>query len=864
MEQSREKSFAGGTPPLPIPSVTHVREPAGSVRESPQLRNCRWFFRASSGLAVLVGGSALAGWEFGVPALISVLPGSATLKPNTALCFALAGLSLWLQRLQPDKLQGWRVGRARIGQVLAGVVASIGLLTQAEHLFHVNLALDTLFFHRTIITAGGFFPGRMSAASAFGFLLLGISLLGLDARRRWAFAFQGCALFSALDGLIAVVGYIYGVHALYGVSAFSSMALRTAFLLFLLGLASLAARPQSGLMAAVTSESLGGLMARSVLPLALVLPILVGWGRWRAQVAGYFDTEFGMAIFALSNVVMFSILLWTSAFWLNRVDAERKHMAEEVTKSEERLRLFVEHAPTALAMFDREMRYLQVSRRWLTDYGLEGREPLGLSHYEIFPEVPQRWKDAHRRGLAGAVLQQETDRFERADGLVQWIRWEIRPWFDTGGEIGGIIIFTEDITARQHAQERLAMQAEELAQQAAELHRSREALAAQSRTLQSVLNSIGEGLIAADVNGKFLLWNPAADRILGRGRADVPLGEWARHFRVFLPDQTIPYPEEELPLARALRGHAASSEMFIRGEESDHGAWIEASAQPMRDDNGTVCGGVVAIRDITRRVLADRAIRELNAKLEQRVTERTAELVAANQEMETFSYSVSHDLRAPLRHISGFVRILREDFGAGMDLEAQSHVRRIEESAHSMTRLVDEMLSLSRLGRQALTWRPTALNQLVEEVISLLEPETAGRRIEWKIAALTPVECDATLIRQVFQNLISNALKYSRPRAQTVIEIGEMAHAGTPAIFIRDNGVGFDMKYADKLFTVFQRLHRGEEFEGTGVGLATAARIVQKHGGRIWAEAELDRGAIFYFTLAGASSREKRAAAVQR
>jgi light-regulated signal transduction histidine kinase (bacteriophytochrome) len=159
------------------------------------------------------------------------------------------------------------------------------------------------------------------------------------------------------------------------------------------------------------------------------------------------------------------------------------------------------------------------------------------------------------------------------------------------------------------------------------------------------------------------------------------------------------------------------------------------------------------------------------------------------------------------------------------------------------------MLNLSRLGKQALRRQPTALNPVVDEMIGILRPETADRLIEWKVAPLSAVECDEVLIKQVFQNLISNALKYTRPRPQTIIEIGEMTQQGESTIFVRDNGVGFDMKYADKLFSVFQRLHRAEEFEGTGVGLATVARIVQKHGGRIWAEAAPDRGATFYFTL---------------
>jgi light-regulated signal transduction histidine kinase (bacteriophytochrome) len=167
-----------------------------------------------------------------------------------------------------------------------------------------------------------------------------------------------------------------------------------------------------------------------------------------------------------------------------------------------------------------------------------------------------------------------------------------------------------------------------------------------------------------------------------------------------------------------------------------------------------------------------------------------------------------------------------------------------------MGQLVDELLGLAQVGRQSLNLQVTGLNPIVAEVVSMLEPETVGRQIEWKIANLPFVACDPSLIKQVFQNLLSNALKYSRPRAQALIEIGEARQDGQAVIFVRDNGVGFNMKYADKLFGVFQRLHRTEDFEGTGVGLATVHRIIQKHQGRVWAEAELDQGATFYFTVA--------------
>jgi light-regulated signal transduction histidine kinase (bacteriophytochrome) len=189
-----------------------------------------------------------------------------------------------------------------------------------------------------------------------------------------------------------------------------------------------------------------------------------------------------------------------------------------------------------------------------------------------------------------------------------------------------------------------------------------------------------------------------------------------------------------------------------------------------------------------------------------------------------------------------------------MEPEAQQHLFRIEEGTRRMGQLVDELLNLARVGRHAVNLQDTPLNSVVEEVVSILQPEVNGRNVTWKIAILPPVRCDPILVKQVFQNLIANALKFSRKRERAVIEVSQREENGETVFAVSDNGVGFDMKYKDKLFGVFQRLHRAEEFEGTGIGLATVQRIVHKHGGRVWADAELDKGATFYFTL-GAAER---------
>jgi signal transduction histidine kinase len=239
-------------------------------------------------------------------------------------------------------------------------------------------------------------------------------------------------------------------------------------------------------------------------------------------------------------------------------------------------------------------------------------------------------------------------------------------------------------------------------------------------------------------------------------------------------------------------------------------------------------------------------VRVLNAALEERVASRTAELAAANQELEAFTYSVSHDLRAPIRHIEAYAQMLENGEEPAAFLQ---HLGRIRAGAQNMDRMVDDLLKLSRIGRSQLKPATVQLNTIVEEVLAELKPETANRDIEWRIAALPSATVDPGLIKQVFANLISNAVKFTRPRAHALIEIGAEPDQGAAAIFIRDNGVGFDAKFADKLFNVFQRLHRAEQFEGSGIGLHTVQRIVRLHGGTIRAEAELDKGATFHFTL---------------
>jgi signal transduction histidine kinase/CheY-like chemotaxis protein len=256
------------------------------------------------------------------------------------------------------------------------------------------------------------------------------------------------------------------------------------------------------------------------------------------------------------------------------------------------------------------------------------------------------------------------------------------------------------------------------------------------------------------------------------------------------------------------------------------------------------------VAEVEERKKAERRIRDLSEGLERRVQERTRALEAVNRELESFSYSVSHDLRAPLRHVIGYLHLLADELGDDLTPQARRHLDTAANAGRRMDTLIEDLLAFARTGRAELRETRIDLDEMARAVIRELELSAAGRRIAWHIRRLPAVMGDASMVRQVLVNLLSNAVKYTRPRAAAEIELGSAGEAdGMTVLFVRDNGVGFDMEYADRLFNPFRRLHSSKEFEGNGIGLANVRRIVDRHGGRTWAESALERGATFYFTL---------------
>lgn len=318
--------------------------------------------------------------------------------------------------------------------------------------------------------------------------------------------------------------------------------------------------------------------------------------------------------------------------------------------------------------------------------------------------IPPELADEEPAILARIARGESVEHFEtvrlRKDGEKIDVSVAISPIRDKGGVVVGASNIARDVSERRRVEKRLAKQSQELAHQATELKRSRRELESQTLMLQSVLDSIAEGLVVADENGKFIIWNPAAEKIVGLGPSNVSSDQWSNHYGIFFPDTVTPFPPEQNPLLRAIRGEACTAELFLRNAETPDGVWIEVNASPLEDKHGVTRGGVAAFRDITRSKAVEREIRGLNEKLELRVAQRTAQLQEANQELEAFTYSVAHDLRAPLRHIAGFAGILVEESKPSLDAEAQRYLQRIQDGTRKMGQLVDELLTLARVGRQ--------------------------------------------------------------------------------------------------------------------------------------------------------------------
>jgi PAS domain S-box-containing protein len=529
---------------------------------------------------------------------------------------------------------------------------------------------------------------------------------------------------------------------------------------------------------------------------------------------------------------------------LQREISERKTAEQEIRRLNANLEELVRARTAELAQASRNLAQMSAAVRDSTDpvwtldlethitgwnsaaerlFGYPVEEVLGRPESMLAPAGHQT-EPAEliaRLGRGEALLLHEAVRI-RQTGELLYLYLTLAPILSQTGELAGASVVASDITERRRNEEMFRI-AVEVAPNA---------------------------MIMVDAAGKIVLVNAQTEKLFGY-RSQELIGS---EVDMLVPQKYrgahAAYRSEFMAEPRARAAGAGRDLYGVRRDGSEFP--VEIGLNPIKTARGTLV--LSAIVDITQRKQADAEIQRLNQELGNRVAERTAELTAANAELEAFSYSVAHDLRAPLRQIAGFSRILAEECGPELSDDSKRYLQRIQQGSQYMGSLVDDLLLLAKVSRQKLSRRPIPLNEILDAVLENLKMEWVGREIQWRIDPLWTANCDSGLIAQVFVNLLSNAIKFTRHRVPATIHVGQASVNGERVLFVRDNGAGFNMAYADKLFGVFQRFHKAQEFEGTGVGLANVQRIVHKHGGRIWAEAEPGKGACFFLTLPDASS----------
>ncbi len=527
---------------------------------------------------------------------------------------------------------------------------------------------------------------------------------------------------------------------------------------------------------------------------------------------------------------------------------EHVRARELVRDSERRFRSLIENTLDLVAIVaaDGTYRYASPSHAQASGFSPEelvGRSGFDFVHPDDLPTLQRLWAEAMRnRQMTGSAEY----RFRHKNGSWRIVEGVVRNLLDDP-IVGGVLINARDITERKHMEE---------------------ALRASESRFRALLESAPDAVVIVDREAHIVGFvNAQAEKLFGYPREEL----FGQPIEILVPDRLR---ERHVKLRSQFTVHPEPRPMRFRqglvGRRKDGSEFpVDIMLGPV--DMGGELLVLAIVHDVTEQQRAEAEIRRLNTELERRVIDRTAQLEAANKELEAFSYSVSHDLRAPLRAIEGFSEALLEDYTSALDAQGQQYLQRVRQSTERMGQLIDDLLSLSRVARSEVQWQPVALSALAETIAAELQKAQPERRVEFVIQAGVVAHGDARLLRVALENLLGNAWKYTSKHATARIEFGlriadcglqehQFASPGSSnpqsdirspqsVFFVRDDGAGFDAAYADKLFGAFQRLHTAGEFEGTGVGLATVQRIIHRHGGRIWAEGAVERGATFYFTL---------------
>ncbi len=772
----------------------------------------------ASGWALSVGCLVLLGWIFHLQTLASLHPHWVTMKVNTALAFVFLGAALLFSRTKTSRPKAVVV--CGLLAVFLGSAAILGFL------FHWGPAMDELFVRDYWPNSDQTYPGRMAPMTAFNFVLSGLALLALKTDRKiQLWGAQSALLLTALLSLIAVIGYLYGVRSLYQVSAFTTMAFHTAVTFLIFSLGSLALRPKEGLAEIFLSKGTGARIARRLLPIAIFLPILLGWLRIKGTEWNWFEVDFGTTLL----VVLFFLLMGTAIGWqsalLNRESAalsEKTALLDLVLHNMSE-GIVVADAQGKMVYYNEGAQRIsgigmsaQKSDKWTEEYGVFNEDQETPCPKEEIPLV----KAIH--GIEVNHVIQFLRNAAHPEGI--FVSVNGRPLRDERGNITGGLVVVRDITREKQAEE------------------EKKKLEATLRTqdfITSVLENLPNMVFVKDAKDlRFVMFNKAGEELLGVPRTDL-IGKNDYDF----------FPKEDADFFTAKDRKTLEARQLLDVPEEtlqtrEKGPRILHTKKiPVLNQKGAPQYLLGISEDITEQ------------KEQEKMKIYTQALETSNRELQDFVFVASHDLQEPLRKIQAFGEFLRDEFKEVLGETGRDYVERMRNAANRMQILINDLLALTRVTTKAQPFIPVNLSDILQGVLSDLETRIGENKAKVEAGPLPTLEADATQMRQLFQNLIGNALKFQRPGVPPEIKV----YASTPPEFgkrgsrcritVEDNGIGFDNKYGEQIFKVFERLHGRDEYEGTGIGLAVCRKVVERHGGMIKAEGVLGKGSIFTIEL---------------
>ena len=816
------------------------------------MAHCSSIARAVSIVVISLASLVFAGWAFHLLVLIRILPGFAPMKPNTALGFLLGGVSLWslLPPCGTGKQDRWR-GLA--GLVCAVFVMLIGALTLAEHGLRLDFHIDQLMFLDTVTAPHTTPPGRMSVATAMGMFTLGWSLILLCVESRSGRFSQVFALVTMFIGMIGVTGYAYGARALYELYVYTTMALHTSLLFQIIGLGVLFARPDQGMMSVLTSRNSGGVMARRVLPAAVVIPFVIGWLRLWGQQSGYYGTEVGLAIFTTANILLFSAVVWGAAALLNRIDARRQHATDALRTGQTGLERSVADRTAELANAKKKLEsVLDAATRvsiiatdlqgLITVFNAGAEQMLGYRAEEMVgrrtPSIIHLKSEVEERGKElTKIFGRPVEGF---DVFVEWARHhehEEREWTyvrkdgrhlrvtlavtaarDAEGHINGFLGVATDITERGLTQE---------------------ALGASEERFRQAFEFAGTGMAIVGLDGRWLRVNKALCEIVG-----YPANELLQ-----TTFQDITHPSDldaDLAHVRELiDGVIRFYKMEKRYLHKDgHVVWIRLTASLVRDAAGAPVHFVSQIEDITVSKKAEKAMLEAKEAAE-----------AATRAKSEFLANMSHEIRTPMNGVIGMTGLLLD---TPLNPQQREFAETIRTSGESLLTVINDILDFSKIEAGMLVFEENdfEIQEAVDGTVELLAGQACAKNIEL-VGMVEPgvagtLRGDPGRLRQVLTNLVGNAIKFTNS-GEVVLRVmpeSETAADVTLRFEIRDTGIGIPQEAQERLFRAFVQADGSttRRFGGTGLGLAISRQLVEKMHGEIGVKSEPGQGANFWFT----------------